>query len=225
MTTMRRTIKQFAALAAKTLPVEEPVFEFGALQVPGQEGFADIRPLFAGKEYVGADMREGPGVDVVLDLHSLDVQTGSVGTVLCLDTFEHVEHPREAINEIHRILKPAGVAIITSVMDFPIHDFPHDYWRFTPDGFKSLLQPFHHSFVGYAGKPEFPHSVVGVGFKGPPPDLSSFIAAYEVWKKRQGRLWNLELVDVVKLLTPPILTPLLARIYRSGRRVLPRSVQ
>jgi hypothetical protein len=63
---MRESIKQFVKIAADTLPILEPIYEFGALQVPGQEGFADLRPIFAGKEYVGCDMREGPGVDRIL---------------------------------------------------------------------------------------------------------------------------------------------------------------
>ncbi len=50
-------------------------------------------------------------------------------------------------------------------MDFPIHDFPYDFWRFTPDGFKSLLTPFSETFIESAGNEKFPHTVVGIGFK------------------------------------------------------------
>ncbi len=162
---MRQVVKDFAAIVSGLLPIEEPVYEFGALRVAGQEEFADLRPLFAGKEYVGADMREGLGVDKVLDLHTIDLPDASVGTVLCLDTLEHVEYPHTAMREIHRILKPNGIAVISSVMLFRIHAYPYDYWRFTPEAFRSLLKPFTSAFVGYAGEENFPHTVVGVGFK------------------------------------------------------------
>src|SRR3990172_11260268 len=108
---MRDSIRQFVRLVAETLPVPEPIFEFGAFQVPSQVGFADLRPLFPGKEYVGCDMREGPGVDRILNLHRIDLPSESVGTVLVLDTLEHVEYCREAVAEIHRILRPDGLVV------------------------------------------------------------------------------------------------------------------
>lgn len=219
---MRRNVKGFAAIAARTLPIQEPIFEFGALQVPGQEAFADLRPLFPGRQYFGADMREGLGVDKVLNLHAIDLESDSVGTILSLDTLEHVEYPHKAVAEIHRVLKPDGLAILSSVMDFPIHDFPYDYWRFTPEAFRSLLKPFAHSFVGIAGRPTFPHTVVGIGFKGSQPDLAAFEREYESWRHRQDQLWNLEFPDMVKQLTPPIATPVLSRVYALGRRLAGR---
>ncbi len=207
---MRENIKQFVAITAKCLPLPEPIFEFGALQVPGQVGFADLRSLFPGCDYVGADMRHGPGVDRILDLHRIDVPSESVGSVLCLDTIEHVEYPHQALQEIHRILSPTrGVVVISSVMDFPIHDYPYDYWRFTPAAFESLLRPFRRSFVGFAGRKEFPHTVVGVGFKGDVPDLSVFTKRYQQWQKTQKN----EFIQIVRLMTPPALLPLLAYSY------------
>lgn len=207
---MRESIKQFVRITATCLPLLEPIYEFGALQVPGQEGFADLRTIFPECDYVGADMREGPGVDRVLDLHSIDLPSESVGSVLCLDTLEHVEYPHQALREIHRILSPTrGVVVISSVMDFPIHDYPYDYWRFTPTAFESLLRPFKHSFVGFGGKEGFPHTVVGVGFKGNAPDLSVFTEKYQQWQKAQ----KYDFMQVVRQVTPPALLPLVAYSY------------
>ena len=135
---MRQTIKDLVSIVVSTLPIKEPIYEFGSLQVSGQEGFADLRPLFPGKEYVGVDMRQGIGVDQILNLHKINLPQESVGTVICLDTLEHVEYPHRALEEIHRVLKPDGIAIISSVMYFPIHDHPDDYWRFTPEAFRSF---------------------------------------------------------------------------------------
>lgn len=183
---MRQTIKDLVSIAINTFLIEEPVYEFGSLQVRGQEGFADLRPLFSGKEFVGADMRPGTGVDRILNLHKIDLPTEFVGIVLCLDTLEHVEYPHKALEEIHRVLKPNGIVIISSVMFWPIHDYPQDYWRFTPEAFKSILKQFNKSFVGYAGRDDFPHTVIGLGFKGDASKLSEFILRYEKWKKKQG---------------------------------------
>ena len=181
---MRELIRDFVHICAETLPLEAPVYEFGSLQVPGQEHFADLRPLFPGRKYVGSDMREGPGVDVILDLHNIALPAGSVGTALVMDTLEHVALPHRALEEIQRILQPNGIAIISSVMQMKIHAYPNDYWRFTPEGFKILLTPFKDSFVSYAGVPRFPHTVVGVGFKGHPPGLERLAEALAKWQIR-----------------------------------------
>ena len=204
---MRQVVKDFAVIGARILPIAEPIYEFGSLRVPGQETFADLRPLFPGKEYVGADMREGLGVDKILNLHDIDLPDDSVGTILCLDTLEHVEYPHKAMQEIYRVLKPDGIAVISSVMYFRIHDYPHDYWRFTPEAFRSLLKPFTSTFVSFAGVETFPHTVVGIGFKGesiPMPELS---AAYLEWQKQHYRQRNISgFRRIRKLLTPPILS-------------------
>lgn len=183
---MRDIIKDFVKIVSETLPVQEPIYEFGSLQVEGQEGYADLRPYFAGREYVGCDLREGPGVDRVLDLHRIALPDRSVGAVLILDTIEHVEYPREAIAQIERILKPGGIAVASSVMNFPIHEYPHDFWRFTPDGMRSLLKPFPASFVCSAGEELFPHTVAGIGFKAEIKQeaLKPFLEGMAGWKTR-----------------------------------------
>ncbi len=180
---MREIIKNFISIVADTFFIEEPIYEFGAYQVKGQEKYADLRPFFKNKQYIGADIRKGPGVDIILDLHNIELPSDSVGTIICMDTLEHVEFPRKALKEIYRILKPTGMAVISSVMDFPIHDHPFDYWRFTPEGFKSLLKQFPLSFVGYTGRENFPHTIVGIGFKSSNINLDDFQKKYREWQK------------------------------------------
>ena len=180
---MRQPVRHFVRICAETLPVVGPVYEFGALQVTGSPS-ENLRPLFKGHDYVGADMREGKGVDKVLDLHAIDLESESVGCVICVDTLEHVEYPRRAIDEMHRILKPEGFVVVSSVFEFPIHDHPNDFWRFTPEGFKSLLNPFATSFVGSFGRePENPQTVVGVGFKQEVSLPERFFEDYAKWEK------------------------------------------
>ena len=209
---MRESIKQLVKIAADTLPVGEPIFEFGSLQVPDQLGFSDLRPFFPGKAYVGCDMREGPGVDRVIDLCDNDLPSDSVGTLLSLDTLEHVEFPRRALEEAHRLLRPGGIAVISSVMNFPIHSEPFDYWRFTPQGFRSLLRPFTSVFVGYAGAEDFPHTVVGLGRKGAELPLQEFEPRCDRWRREwetPEKNWK----TIVKAFVPPVLL----NVYRYVR--------
>jgi predicted O-methyltransferase YrrM len=201
---MRESVKDYVRACAETLPISEPIYQFGSFQVPGQEGFADLRPLFPGKKYVSADMRKGLGVDVVLNLHQIDLPSESVGTVFILDTLEHVESPSKAMSEVHRVLKPDGILIMSSVMNFPIHDYPLDYWRFTPEGFRSLLKLFATSLVHYAGESNFPHTIVGIGLKGSIPEeaMDQIKGRLRHWK---GRWSSPRRKGLQELLLPPLI--------------------
>lgn len=74
-------------------------------------------------------------------------------------------------------------------MNFPIHDYPNDYWRFTPNGFISLLSEFQSSFVGSCGaEASFPQTIVGIGFKRNHLDLKSFQKAFKQWENSNNTL-------------------------------------
>jgi len=158
-------IRSVVADLRARVELPDPVVEFGALQVePAQDG--DLRPLFAGRSYLGTDMREGPGVDRVEDLRALSFADGEVGTALCLDTLEHCEDPPAACRELQRVVGGGGVCVISSVMLFGIHGYPGDFFRFTPEGLRSLLGGFDEVSVAGVGDPEIPVQVIGVAAKG-----------------------------------------------------------
>lgn len=184
---MRENARALVRAFARAFRTPEPIVEIGALQVPGQEGFADLRPFFPDKTYIGCDLRPGRGVDRIDDAHRLSWPDGSVGTVITVDTLEHVERPFAAMAEIRRVLRPDGMVLMVSVMDFPIHDHPSDYWRFTPAGFQLLLEGFAFRLVGYEGEALKPHTVVGVGACSPPPEgaVADFLALTPntVWER------------------------------------------
>lgn len=163
---MRQSVKDYLLKVIKRYPPLEPIYEIGSYQVEGQENFADLRPFFPGMVYVGCDLRAGPGVDRIEDVHRLKIKSNSVGTILIMDTLEHVENVYQAMNEVYRVLKPRGMVIMTSVMNFPIHDYPSDYWRFTPKAFELLLKRFNYYEVEFDGDPSFPVGVYGFGIKG-----------------------------------------------------------
>lgn len=205
---MQRSIKEFVGMCATTLPIVSPVYEFGSRQMPGQEGYADVRSYFTGQSYVGSDYIAGPGVDVILDLHKLDLPDASIGTALLIDVLEHVQFPQQAIAELCRVLKPDGILVVTSVMRFPIHASPYDYWRFTPEGFKSLLQDFPQVFVGFAGDEDFPKEIVAIAAKRDSLELGAFMKQYRLWQVK----WTPRLPTLVKALTrclAPYLPPLM----------------
>jgi SAM-dependent methyltransferase len=169
---MRPTVRVFVEDVAEQFPVAEPIVEIGARPAEGQESSAFLRDLFPGTDYIGCDIQEGPNVDQIEDIHGLSFDDDSVGTVICVEVLEHVHDPIRAVQEIHRVLKPGGVAVLTSVMFMPIHAHPWDFWRFTPEGFGLLLQPFKTSVAFGYGMDVLPEGVHGLGIKGPHDELS-----------------------------------------------------
>jgi SAM-dependent methyltransferase len=183
---MRDHNKAFCRLVAETLDCPGPVFEFGSYQVEGQEGYANLRGLFPTTAYLGCDMRPGPGVDRVEDVTAINLQDGAAGTVLCIETFEHVFEVRRAFHEVYRVLQPGGIFVITAPLNFRIHGYPDDYWRMTPSCVRRLLSSYAARVSGYQGHRAFPHTVMGVGVKRPAPAschgrLENLVAAYQAW--------------------------------------------
>jgi len=162
---MRPQGRNYVRGITQNTDILEPIYEFGSLQCGGKPELEDLRPLFKGKAYTGCDLRSGPGVDKLMNLEKIELPDESVGTVILVDTLEHVEDVPQAMREVHRILKPHGIVIITSVMLFPIHDFPSDYWRFTPAAFATLLSKYRFMSVEFDGDPKFPKGVYGFGIK------------------------------------------------------------
>jgi SAM-dependent methyltransferase len=176
-------VRAFVEDALEALAPPDPVVEFGSMQVEAEQD-ADLRPLFAGRDFTGTDFRAGPGVDRVEDLRALTFADGEVGTALCLDTLEHCEDPVQACRELARVVRPdGGVCVISSVMLFGIHGYPSDYFRFTPEAFRSMLGGFDAAWAFGTHDPDIPREVFGVGVNGRPLELSldrlPRVAAYQ----------------------------------------------
>ncbi|MHB1036449.1 MAG: class I SAM-dependent methyltransferase [Pirellulales bacterium] len=164
---MRDHVRAFVEVAAAAFELGGPVYEFGSYQVPEQAGLGDLRPFFPGRQYVGCDMREGPGVDRVEDLARLNLPDGIARTILCVDTLEHVFEVRRAVDEMIRALAPGGILLVSVPMDFRVHSYPDDYWRLTPSCLRRLFEPLGAALIGWQGVENFPHTVFGIGCKEP----------------------------------------------------------
>jgi SAM-dependent methyltransferase len=146
---------------SETFHVPEPILEVGSQIVAGQEHLA-VRRLFPEKQYVGIDLHPGRGVDSVENIENLDRDDGSVGTVLALNLFEHVERFWLGFKEIERVLRPDGLVVVSCPFHIHIHGYPNDYWRFTPEAFGLLLSAFPNRIIGYNGPKRRPLNVWGV---------------------------------------------------------------
>jgi SAM-dependent methyltransferase len=111
------------------------VLEVGSYDVNGS-----VRALFAGSEYTGVDMREGPGVDQVAKASALPFDDEAFDVVVSTEMLEHDAAFWLSVPEMARVLKPGGHLLLTArSTGFPIHDFPSDYWRFSPEAIGVLF--------------------------------------------------------------------------------------
>lgn len=91
---------------------------------------------------VAVDLQPSTGIEVRADAHALPFRDGSFEVVLCTEVLEHLVEPQRAIDDMFRVLQPGGRLLLTTRFLFPIHDAPHDYFRFTKYGLRHLLRRF-----------------------------------------------------------------------------------
>lgn len=91
-------------------------------------------------EYVGVD-REGGDADADhrAEAHALPFSDGSFDAVVSFQVLEHVADPGACVREMARVLRPGGRVVLTAPGVWPLHEAPHDYWRFTRHGMRALL--------------------------------------------------------------------------------------
>jgi SAM-dependent methyltransferase len=70
----------------------------------------------------------------------LPVRDASVDTVLGLSMVTYFPEPGALVAEAHRVLRPGGTLLLEFTQMAPLHDEPHDYFRFTRYGASHLLE-------------------------------------------------------------------------------------
>ncbi len=90
-------------------------------------------------EYVGVDSHAGAGVDVIAQAEALPFEDASFDCLLCSQVLEHANDPYAAMREAWRVLRPGGVAFVSTHGVTNYHPNPDDYWRWTHTGLARLF--------------------------------------------------------------------------------------
>jgi SAM-dependent methyltransferase len=67
------------------------------------------------------------------------IRSGSLDGISCLAVLEHVEKPWLVASEIHRMLKPGGLAFIDWPFLQPVHGYPNHYYNATRSGLEKMF--------------------------------------------------------------------------------------
>jgi SAM-dependent methyltransferase len=132
---------QLAYLRHRVPKVDGPVLEVGSRDYGSTSSF---REFYAGSDYVGLDMSEGKGVDVVADLaRSIEpLREGYFGLGICCSVLEHVEKPWVFAANLTRVIRPGGLLYMSVPWVWRYHAYPDDYFRFSHRGVMALFDEF-----------------------------------------------------------------------------------
>lgn len=99
------------------------------------------RELFPNSLCMDMDPDRKP--DLVADVHHMDVfADNTFDCILCTEVLEHCYAPWKAAEEMFRVLKPGGILLLSTRFVYPLHDTPHDYFRFTKYGLQMLFHNY-----------------------------------------------------------------------------------
>lgn len=96
-------------------------------------------------EYLGTDIEEGENVDRVVPAESLLEVFGeqSFDIVVSTEVLEHIKNWRIVIDNIKKVLRPGGLAYLTTrSKGFFYHGFPYDFWRYEVGDLKAIFGDF-----------------------------------------------------------------------------------
>lgn len=91
-------------------------------------------------EYVGVDSRDGPRVDVVAGGEALPFEDDRFDCAICTQLLEHADDPTAVVAELRRVLRPGGLALVSTHGVIRYHPNPDDYWRWTHTGLARLFE-------------------------------------------------------------------------------------
>ena len=81
-----------------------------------------------------------------------EIKSESFDFIYTQDTFEHIDKPWLAAQEMMRLLKPGGLVYVITLFSWRYHKAPQDYFRYTPFGLCSLFDGLTHLEANWDAK-------------------------------------------------------------------------
>jgi SAM-dependent methyltransferase len=137
------TVECLLAMVLQLL--KEPVAGKKVLEAGSQDVNGSIRPFVKAlgpAEYIGADIVDGKGVDVICNSSDLIDKFGkeSFDLVISSSLIEHVQDWKSAVHNMKVVCKPGGVILVTTcAFGFQYHGHPYDFWRYELNDLKEIF--------------------------------------------------------------------------------------
>lgn len=72
--------------------------------------------------------RDSSKIDIVSDITEIPVKAESFDAILCVEVFEHIPRPLDALSELSRVMKKGGVLILTAPFSSLTHYSPYYFY-------------------------------------------------------------------------------------------------
>src|SRR5262245_39641781 len=131
--TERGSTHPYSPEAQQLIDTSRLVLDFGA-GVQTQDRLRD--------HVVNLDTIHFPYVDVVNTCRTLPFRDGVFDAVISQAVFEHLPDPFFAAQEVRRVLRPGGMALIDGAFMQPYHGDPDHYFNMTRSGLREILHGF-----------------------------------------------------------------------------------
>ena len=119
------------------------------LEVGPKFSFARRFSRMANLEYVAGDLQKHPNTNLRMDVTSLPLYSDSFDALICVHVLEEVVNDRLAMDEIYRVLKPGGWALISVPTDMETKTY-EDWSIVLPDDRQRAFgEPAHVRAYGY----------------------------------------------------------------------------
>jgi SAM-dependent methyltransferase len=218
--------KSCIIFGARSFTTEEikgrSVLEVGSRDVNGS--LRSIINAWAPERYVGVDIVNGPGVDVVCGAEDIADKFGneSFDVVISTEMVEHVKNWRKAISNIKRVCKPGGTVLLTTrSKGYGYHGYPFDFWRYETQDMKEIFSDF--EILTLERDPEAP----GVFLKARRPRrfLEADLSAYKLYSilSKQRLLWvGDEDLDGFSFLVLTMREKMKSAVFSTAKKILKR---
>ena len=134
--------------------VDGPILEVGSKNHVGKNHGATVpfREVYPKNEYLGLDLEEGLGVDVLIDLAEGigDLPENHFGLVICCSVMEYVRRPWKMAENITRLVRPGGKLYVSVPWVWRYHQYPDDYYRFSFRGIMELFSDYDWANIHYS---------------------------------------------------------------------------
>lgn len=144
---------QWIEAALKQIPAGSKILDAGA-------GECQFKKFCSHLNYVSQDFAQYDGsgneglqtgtwdntqLDIVSDITAIPVDDGSFDAVMCTEVLEHVPDPVATLKELHRVLKPGGLLLITAPFASLTHFAPYHF----ATGLSKYFYEHHLNILGY----------------------------------------------------------------------------
>lgn len=117
------------------------VVDYGGRRVEGHDSYFSLVKHWSDLEYLGVDIVNGDGVDVVMtDPYCCPLPDQSADIIVTGQMFEHCEFFWLTVQDMARLLRPGGYLLAITPSAGAVHRYPVDCWRFYPDAYAALAK-------------------------------------------------------------------------------------